>query len=87
MTTPVFQGMVTGQRILAQTGLDGILLTNVMNACRSVAVAIREAALAIRAGEHHVMGRFRGPSRPTRATSRPRRASDARPSTGPGGGG
>src|SRR5579875_3319026 len=65
----VFQGMVTGQRILAQTGLAGIPLTNVEDACSSGAVAIREAALSIRAGEHdvvlalgveHLTGRFRG---------------------------
>lgn len=65
----VFQGMVTGQRVLAQTGLAGIPLTNVEDACSSGAVAIREAALAIRAGEHdvvlamgveHLTTRFRG---------------------------
>lgn len=65
----VFQGMVAGQRVLAQTGLAGIPLTNVEDACSSGAVAIREAALAIRAGEHdvvlafgmeHLTGRFRG---------------------------
>ncbi len=65
----VFQGMVAGQRVLAQTGLAGIPLTNVEDACSSGAVAVREAALAIRAGEHdlvlafgmeHLTGRFRG---------------------------
>jgi acetyl-CoA acetyltransferase len=65
----VFQGMVTGQRILAQVGLAGIPLTNVEDACSSGAVAIREAALAIAAGAHdvvlavgveHLTGRFRG---------------------------
>ncbi len=65
----VFQGMVTGQRVLAQTGLAGIPLVNVEDACSSGAVAIREAALAILAGEHdivlalgveHLTARFRG---------------------------
>ncbi len=65
----VFQGMVTGQRILAQVGLAGLPLTNVENACSSGATAIREASLAIRAGEHdvvvavgteHLTSRFRG---------------------------
>ncbi|MBI4278234.1 MAG: thiolase family protein [Armatimonadetes bacterium] len=65
----VFQGMVAGQRVLAQTGLAGIPLTNVEDACSSGAVAVREAALAVRAGEHdvvlalgmeHLTGRFRG---------------------------
>ncbi|HYM90719.1 MAG TPA: thiolase family protein [bacterium] len=65
----VFQGMVTGQRVLAQTGLAGIPLVNVEDACSSGAVAIREAALAILAGEHdvvlalgveHLTGKFRG---------------------------
>ena len=51
----VFQGMVTGQRILAQVGLAGRPLTNVENACSSGATAIREAALSIRAGEHDVV--------------------------------
>jgi acetyl-CoA acetyltransferase len=65
----VFQGMVTGQRILAQLGLAGIPLANVENACSSGATAIREASLAIRAEEHdvvlavgteHLTTRFRG---------------------------
>ena len=65
----VFQGMVTGQRILANVGLAGLPLANVENACSSGATAIREAALAIRAGEHdvvaaigteHLTSRFRG---------------------------
>jgi len=65
----VFQGMVTGQRILAQVGLAGLPLTNVENACSSGATAIREASLAVRAGEHdvvlavgteHLTGRFQG---------------------------
>jgi len=51
----VFQGMVTGQRILAEVGLAGIPLSNVENACSSGATAIREASLAIRAGEHDVV--------------------------------
>jgi acetyl-CoA acetyltransferase len=51
----VFQGMVTGQRILAQVGLAGLPLANVENACSSGATAIREASLAIRAGEHDVV--------------------------------
>ncbi|MFQ5524096.1 MAG: thiolase family protein [Acidimicrobiia bacterium] len=65
----VYQGMVTGQRILAQSGLAGLPLTNVENACSSGATAIRGASLAIRAGEHdvvvaigteHLTNRFRG---------------------------
>ena len=51
----VFQGMVTGQRILAQVGLAGLPLSNVENACSSGATAIREASLAVRAGEHDVV--------------------------------
>ncbi len=51
----VFQGMVTGQRVLAQTGLAGIPLTNVEDACSSGAVAVREAALSILAGAHDVV--------------------------------
>lgn len=51
----VFQGMVTGQRILAQVGLAGLPLANVENACSSGATAIREASLAIRAGENDVV--------------------------------
>lgn len=65
----VFQGMVTGQRILAHVGLAGLPLSNVENACSSGATAVREASLAIRAGEHdvvvavgteHLTGRFSG---------------------------
>jgi acetyl-CoA acetyltransferase len=65
----VFQGMATGQRILAELGLAGIPLANVENACSSGATAIREGSLAIRAGEHdvvlavgteHLTSRFRG---------------------------
>jgi len=65
----VFQGMVMGQRILAQVGLAGLPLTNVENACSSGATAIREASLAVRAGEHdvvvavgaeHLTSQFRG---------------------------
>ena len=51
----VFQGMVMGQRILAQVGLAGLPLSNVENACSSGATAIREASLAIRAGENDVV--------------------------------
>ncbi|GMR02852.1 MAG: thiolase family protein [Acidimicrobiia bacterium] len=51
----VFQGMVTGQRILAHVGLAGLPLTNVENACSSGATAIREASLAIRAEENDVV--------------------------------
>lgn len=51
----VFQGMVTGQRILAQVGMAGLPLANVENACSSGATAIREASLAVRAGEHDVV--------------------------------
>lgn len=65
----VFQGMATGQRILAQIGLAGLPLANVENACSSGATAIREGYLAIKAGEYdlalafgteHLTGRFRG---------------------------
>jgi len=65
----VFQGMVTGQRILAQTGLSGLPLANVENACSSGATAIREGYLAIRAEENDMVlavgveqltGRFQG---------------------------
>jgi len=51
----VFQGMVMGQRILAQVGMAGLPLVNVENACSSGATAIREASLAIRAGENDVV--------------------------------
>lgn len=51
----VFQGMVTGQRVLAQIGLAGLPLANVENACSSGATAIREGYLAIRAGECDVV--------------------------------
>jgi acetyl-CoA acetyltransferase len=51
----VFQGLVTGQRILAQVGLAGLPLSNVENACSSGATALREASLAVRAGEHDVV--------------------------------
>jgi acetyl-CoA acetyltransferase len=54
----VYQGMVTGQRVLARVGLAGIPLANVENACSSGATAIREASLAIRAGEHDVVLAF-----------------------------
>jgi len=65
----VFQGMVTGQRVLAQVGLAGLPMSNVENACSSGATAIREASLAVRAGEHdvvvavgteHLTSKFRG---------------------------
>lgn len=65
----VFQGMVTGQRVLAQVGLAGLPLANVENACSSGATAIREGYLAIRAeecdvvlafGVEHLTTRFRG---------------------------
>lgn len=65
----VFQGMVTGQRILAEVGLAGLPLANVENACSSGSTAVRESSLAIRAGEHdivlavgteHLTTRFRG---------------------------
>lgn len=65
----VFQGMAVGQRVMAQVGLAGIPVTNVENVCSSGATAIREAYLAIRAGEYEVVlalgvesltGRFRG---------------------------
>lgn len=51
----VYEGMAMGQRVLAQVGIAGIPLTNVENVCSSGAVAIREASLAIRAGEHDVV--------------------------------
>ena len=54
----VFQGMVTGQRVLAQIGLAGLPLANVENACSSGATAIREGYLAIRAGEYDVVLAF-----------------------------
>lgn len=54
----VFQGMVTGQRVLAQTGLAGIPLVNVEDACSSGAVAVREAMLAILAGAYDVVLAF-----------------------------
>ncbi|HEC09615.1 MAG TPA: thiolase family protein [Acidimicrobiales bacterium] len=65
----VFQGMVTGQRVLAQVGLAGLPLANVENACSSGATAIREASFSIRAGEYdvvaaigteHLTSQFRG---------------------------
>lgn len=65
----VYQGMTAGQRVLTQIGLAGIPLANVENACSSGGTAIREASLAIRAGEHdvvlafgmeHLSSRFRG---------------------------
>jgi acetyl-CoA acetyltransferase len=61
--------MVLGQKVLARTGLAGIPLANVENACSSGATAIREAYLGIRAGEYdlvlafgveHLTTRFRG---------------------------
>jgi acetyl-CoA acetyltransferase len=65
----VYGGMVLGQKVLARTGLAGIPLANVENACSSGATAIREAYLGIRAGEYdlvlafgveHLTTRFRG---------------------------
>ncbi len=65
----VYQGMALGQRILAPLGLTGIPITNVENACSSGASAVREAYVAIRAGEYdvalaigaeHLTGAFRG---------------------------
>ncbi len=65
----VYGGMVLGQKVLARTGLAGIPLANVENACSSGATAIREGYLAIRAGEYdvvlafgveHLTTRFRG---------------------------
>lgn len=65
----VFQGMATGQRVLARVGLAGIPLANVENACSSGATALREAYIAVRAGEHdvvlafgteHLTSRFKG---------------------------
>jgi acetyl-CoA acetyltransferase len=65
----VYGGMVLGQKVLARTGLAGIPLANVENACSSGATAIREGSLAIRAGEYdvvlafgveHLTTRFRG---------------------------
>ena len=54
----VYEGMAMGQRVLAHIGIAGIPLTNVENVCSSGAVAIREASLAIRAGEHDVVLAF-----------------------------
>lgn len=65
----VFQGMATGQRVLAQIGLAGLPLANVENACSSGSTAIREGYLAIKAGEYdlvlafgteHLTSRFQG---------------------------
>lgn len=65
----VFQGMATGQRVLAQIGLAGLPLANVENACSSGSTAIREGYLAIRSGEYdlvlafgteHLTSRFQG---------------------------
>ena len=85
----VFQGMVTGQRILAQMGMAGLPLANVENACSSGATAIREASLAIRAGENdvvvaigaeHITDRFKGALTPDK-TRKPPSAQRCRPST------
>jgi acetyl-CoA acetyltransferase len=65
----VYGGMMLGQKVLARTGLAGIPLANVENACSSGATAIREGYLSIRAGEYdvvlafgteHLTTRFRG---------------------------
>jgi acetyl-CoA acetyltransferase len=51
----VYQGMNAGQRVTGHIGIAGIPVTNVENVCSSGATAIREAAIAIRAGEHDVV--------------------------------
>jgi benzoylsuccinyl-CoA thiolase BbsB subunit len=51
----VFEGMSIGQRVLAHVGLVGFPITNVENACASGSTAVREASLAVRAGEHEVV--------------------------------
>ena len=51
----VYEGISIGQRVLAQVGMTGLPVTNVENACSSGAVALREASLAVRAGEHDVV--------------------------------
>lgn len=65
----VYQGMNAGQRVTGHIGISGIPVTNVENVCSSGATAIRESALAIRAGEHdvvlavgleHLSSKFRG---------------------------
>jgi acetyl-CoA acetyltransferase len=47
--------MNAGQRVTGHIGIAGIPVTNVENVCSSGATAIREAAIAIRAGEHDVV--------------------------------
>jgi len=65
----VYQGMNAGQRVTGHIGISGIPVTNVENVCSSGGTAIREASLAIRAGEHdvvlavgleHLSSKFRG---------------------------
>ncbi|HXA60631.1 MAG TPA: beta-ketoacyl synthase N-terminal-like domain-containing protein, partial [Streptosporangiaceae bacterium] len=51
----VYGGISVGQRVLAQVGMTGLPITNVENACSSGAVALREAFLAVRAGEHDIV--------------------------------
>ena len=51
----VYEGISVGQRVLAQVGMTGLPITNVENACSSGAVALREAFLAVRAGEHDIV--------------------------------
>lgn len=46
----VFGGPVAGQRVAAQMGLGGLPVSNHENYCASGATAIREAAIAIKAG-------------------------------------
>jgi acetyl-CoA acetyltransferase len=47
------EGMI-GQLVLRELGIGGLPVTRVENACASSACAVREARIAIRAGEAHV---------------------------------
>lgn len=47
-------GMMAGQRIAGKIGLTGIPITNIENACSSASTAMRQAVLAIGAGEYDV---------------------------------
>jgi benzoylsuccinyl-CoA thiolase BbsB subunit len=45
-----FSGMLPGQRVARETGLTGIAVTNVENACSSGATAFRDAMIAVGSG-------------------------------------
>ncbi len=47
-------GIMTGQSVLKPLGMTGIAITNVEGACSSSGIAVRLAAMAIRAGECEV---------------------------------